>query len=86
MLRRVVRPDDPDDGEAVQRLAERAKTSTRTVYRALSPPDSEPENPHTISLDLADRLVLASGNHLAQVNPRMVLRPSGEVIRYRDAL
>lgn len=86
VLRRVVRPDDPNEGEAVQRLAERANTSTRTVYRALSPPETPPDKPHTISLDLADRLVIASGHHMAQVNPRLVLRPSGDVIRYTDPL
>jgi len=84
-LRRVVQPDNPDDGEAVQQLAEKANTSTRTVYRALSPPPSDPANPHTISLDLADRLLLAAGYHLAQINPRVVCKPSGDVLRYMDA-
>lgn len=86
MLRRVVRPDDPDEGEAVQRLAERANTSTRTVYRALSPPPWNEEKPHTISLDLADRLTIAAGRTLTEVDPRVVLRPSGDVVRYMDAL
>lgn len=85
-MRRVVRPDDPDDGEAVQQLAERANTSTRTVYRALSPPPWNPDKPHTISLDLADRLTLAAGHNLTEVDPRVVLRPSGEVVRYMDAI
>lgn len=61
VLRRVVRPDDEDGGEAVAMIAERAKVSTRTVYRVLNP-DPQKE---TISLDLADRLCIAAGVHIA---------------------
>jgi hypothetical protein len=61
VLKSIVRPDDPDQGEAVQRLAERAETSTRTVYRVLNPKPRPDGLPATIKLDLADRLVVAAG-------------------------
>lgn len=61
VLRRVVRPGDEDGGEAVAMIAERARVSTRTVYRVLNPD----ENKQTISLDLADRLCIAAGVHIA---------------------
>lgn len=59
VLKRVVRPDDDDLGSSVSLVAEKASTSTRTVYRILS------ESTDTISLDLADRLCLAADAHLA---------------------
>lgn len=59
LLKRVVRPDDEDLGSSVSLVAEKANTSTRTVYRVLS------ISTLTISLDLADRLCLAAGSHLA---------------------
>ncbi len=59
ILTDVIRPGT-DDGAAVQLIAERAKVSTRTVYRVLNPD----ENKETISLDLADRLCLACGVHM----------------------
>jgi AcrR family transcriptional regulator len=59
ILRMVIRPDE-DDGGSVQMIAERADTSTRTVYRVLSEKHSK-----AISLDLADRLCLAAGSHVA---------------------
>lgn len=61
VLRRVVRPGDEDGGEAVAMIAERAKVSTRTVYRVLNPDPGK----ETISLDLADRLCIAAGVHIA---------------------
>jgi hypothetical protein len=62
ILLRVVRPGE-DDGSAVALIAERANVSPRTVYRVLNPD----ENKETISLDLADRLCIACGVHLASV-------------------
>jgi hypothetical protein len=73
ILRRVIRPDD-DDGGSVQMIAERAQTSTRTVYRVLSPSHSD-----AISLDLADRLCLAAGSHVALCRLKW---PDGEVTSY----
>lgn len=61
VLRRVIRPGDDDAGEAVASIAEKARVSTRTVYRVLNPAEAK----HTLSLDLADRLCLAAGVHLA---------------------
>jgi hypothetical protein len=73
ILRRVVRPDD-DDGGGVAIIAERAETSTRTVYRVLSPTHAD-----AISLDLADRLCLAAGSHVALCRLRW---PDGSVSSY----
>jgi hypothetical protein len=84
VLRAVVRPDDPDEGLAVQRLAERAETSTRTVYRCLNPKDREDGGPPTLKLDLADRLVMAAGRSLAEIGCRVVL-PDGRTVEYGDA-
>lgn len=61
VLRRVIRPDNDDGGEAVAMIADKAKVSTRTVYRVLNPKESKP----SISLDLADRLCIACGVHPA---------------------
>lgn len=60
VLRRVIRPGE-DDGEAVATVADNAGVSTRTVYRVLNPDESK----ETISLDLADRLCIACGTHIA---------------------
>lgn len=60
VLRSVIRPG-ADDGAAVASIASRAHVSTRTVYRVLNPDESK----ETISLDLADRLCLACGTHIA---------------------
>lgn len=62
-LRRIIRPGDDDAGEAVASIAEKARVSTRTVYRVLNPAEAKP----TVSLDLADRLCLAAGVHLRNV-------------------
>lgn len=64
VLRRVIRPGDDDSGEAVASIAEKARVSTRTVYRILNPAEAKP----TVSLDLGDRLCRACGVH-----PRGVL-------------
>lgn len=60
VLQEIIRPDDEDSGKSVALIAERAKTSTRTVYRVLQRKDPD----HTISLDLADRLCLAAGTNV----------------------
>lgn len=73
VLRRVIRPDD-DDGGGVALIAERAETSTRTVYRVLSPKHAD-----AISLDLADRLCLAAGSHVALCRLKW---PDGRVTSY----
>lgn len=73
ILRRVIRPDD-DDGGGVAMIAERADTSTRTVYRVLSPKHSD-----AISLDLADRLCLAAGSHVALCRLKW---PDGRITSY----
>ena len=73
ILRRVIRPDD-DDGGGVAMVAERAQTSTRTVYRVLSPKHAD-----AISLDLADRLCLAAGSHVALCRLKW---PDGEITPY----
>lgn len=48
------------DGESVEVIAQKARTSTRTVYRVLQ------VKTETIKLDLADRLVMAAGGHLSE--------------------
>lgn len=66
VLRMVIRPGE-DDGAAVALIAERARVSTRTVYRVLNPDESK----ETISLGLGDRLCLACGVHPAMANVRL---------------
>lgn len=61
VLRRVIRPGEEDAGVAVSEIAEKARVSTRTVYRIMNPAEAKP----TISLDLGDRLCLACGVHPA---------------------
>jgi hypothetical protein len=75
ILEPVVRPDDDDQGSSVSLIAEKAETSTRTVYRVLS------RHTETINLDLADRLCLAAGSHLAQCRLR---HSDGRVRPYVD--
>ena len=75
ILKRVVRPTGGDSGEGVALIAEKAGISTRSVYRVLNPDD----NKTTISLDLADRLCLAAGTHLAHCR---LVWPDGRVTPY----
>lgn len=77
VLRQVIRPGE-DDGAAVALIAARARVSTRTVYRVLSPDESK----ETISLDLADRLCLAAGVHMSGAGARLQW-PNGNVADYR---
>lgn len=63
-----------DDAGGVSMLAEKADTSTRTVYRVLSPKHTE-----SISLDLADRLCLAAGSHVALCRLKW---PDGAITAY----
>src|SRR4051812_13778052 len=81
VLRAVIRPDDDDAGKSVPLIAERADVSTRTVYRVLNPVDRDDGQPPSISLDLADRLCLASGSHLRACR---LLWPNGAVTDYSD--
>lgn len=73
ILRRVIRPGEDDAGDSVSLIAEKANVSTRTVYRVLQ------ASTETISLDLADRLCLAAGSHLAMCRLKW---PSGVVTGY----
>ena len=82
IVRRVIHPDDPDFGEAVQQFAEPATTSTRTVYRVLNGSAGASTQPPSILLSLADRLVTAAGEHLATTR---ALTPAGSVVEYLEA-
>lgn len=73
ILRRVIKPGSDEGGRSVALVAERARVSTRTVYRVL-----QADKP-TIGLDLADRLLLAVGSHLAHVR---LSWPDGAVSSY----
>lgn len=73
VLRQAIRPGSPDEGDAVVAVAERAQTSTRTVYRVLNPPTPPNGLPHTINLALADRLVMAVGRMLEEIDCRVVV-------------
>lgn len=53
-----VRDSDEDAGESVAMLAEKADTSTRTIYRILG------RKTHSVSLELADRLLLSTGHYV----------------------
>ncbi len=83
VLRQAIQPDQADEGEAVTQLAERAGTSTRTVYRVLNPRPRPDGSLATIKLDLADRLVMAAGRSLAEIGCRVVV--GDEVLEYSDA-
>lgn len=80
VLRRIIRPGDEDSGGSVASIAARAGVSTRTVYRVLNP---EPGK-DTISLNLADELVLAAGGHLAIDHCRLKW-PDGRITAYVTA-
>lgn len=74
ILTQVIRPGEDDDGGGVAMIAEKAHTSTRTVYRVLSKKHSD-----AISLDLADRLCLAAGSHVALCRLKW---PDGRITPY----
>jgi len=79
VLRAKVRPSDEEgNGAAVALIAERANVSTRTVYRVLNPDEAKV----TISLDLADRLCIAAGSHVATTR---LVWPDGSVTPYLTA-
>lgn len=73
VLEPIVKPDDEDSGSSVALIAEKANTSTRTVYRVLS------RHTETISFDLADRLCIAAGAHLSACHLRFA---NGEIRPY----
>lgn len=82
MIATVIDPRNPDNGEAVQGFAERARTSTRTVYRCLSGRAGEAATtPPSMLLDVSDRLVTAAGRHLSECR---VITPDGQVVDYTD--
>lgn len=81
ILRGIIRPGDDDSGESVSLIAERARVSTRTVYRVLNPAARDDGEPPTISLDLADRLCLAADAHLKQCR---LYWPDGSVTQYGE--
>lgn len=60
-IRGEIRESDEDEGDSVALLAEKARTSTRTIYRVLG------LKTETLTLDLADRLLVAAGHHLYEV-------------------
>lgn len=77
ILKAVIRPGDEDSGKSVALIAHRAEVSTRTVYRVLNPEEGK----ESISLDLADNLVLAAGSHLALCT---LVWPDGRTADYHD--
>jgi hypothetical protein len=77
ILRAVIRPGDEDTGKSVALIAQRARVSTRTVYRVLNP---EPDKT-SIGLGLADNLTLAAGSHLAHCR---LVWPDGRITPYHD--
>lgn len=79
ILKQIIRPGDDDSGESVSLIAERARVSTRTVYRVLNPAARDDGQPPTISLDLADRLCLAADDHLKNCR---LLWPDGRITLY----
>lgn len=60
VLRRRVVPDEDGAGESISIIAERAGTSGDTVTRIMQ------EKWQTLSLDLADRLLVAAGGHISE--------------------
>src|SRR5881394_1294765 len=81
ILRGIIRPGDDDSGESVSLIAERARVSTRTVYRVLNPAPRDDGEPPTISLDLADRLCLAADSHLKHCR---LYWPDGGITQYGE--
>jgi hypothetical protein len=77
----VIDPENPDNGEAVANFAERAGTSTRSIYRILSRKAGTATKPPSLRLDTADRMVTAAGRHLSEC---AVLTDEGHVLPYND--
>lgn len=77
----VIDPGNPDAGEAVINFADRAGTSTRTIYRVLSGTAGETTQPPSMLMEIADRLVIAAGRHLSECR---ALTASGDVVSYGD--
>lgn len=75
ILRRVIRPGKEDGGESVALIAEKARVSTRTVYRVLTPPSDKQD----ISLSLADKLCRAADAHVRVCH---LVWPDGTVTDY----
>lgn len=73
VLKQMVRTGEESEGESVTVVAEKAGTSTRTVYRVLA------RTTESISLDLADRLCLAASSHLRECR---LLWPEGLITDY----
>jgi hypothetical protein len=82
ILTRLIDPANPDSGEAVQRFAERADQSTRTIYRVLSGQAGTSTEPASLALRVADQLVTAAGRHLGECR---VLTAEGRVVPYLEA-
>ncbi len=79
---RVIDPDNPDNGEAVSNFAERAETSTRTIYRVLSGKAGLATEPPSLLLPVADRMVTAAGYHLSECDALV----SGQIVSYNEAV
>jgi len=77
----VIDPDNPDNGEAVANFAERAQTSTRSIYRILSRKAGTATTPHSLRLDTADRMVTAAGRHLSECD---ALVQDGQIVPYNE--
>lgn len=73
ILHRIVQPGHESEGDSVATIAEKADTSTRTVYRVLA------GTTKTLSLDLADRLCIAADAHLSECR---LAWPDGKVTPY----
>lgn len=67
VLKDKVHPGDDANGDSVTLIAEKAGVSARTVYRVLNPDKDKP----TLSLDLADKLVLAADSNLWNAGVRL---------------
>lgn len=75
ILSRVIRPDEDAHGEAVATIAEKANTSTRTVYRVLA------GTTKTLSLGLADELCIAANANLRECRMQW---PDGTITDYGE--
>lgn len=73
VLSRIVQPGQESEGDSVATIAEKAETSTRTVYRVLA------GTTKTLSLDLADRLCIAADAHLSECRLQW---PDGKITPY----